>query len=323
MWGVLREAQGELDTENNRFRMMWDATNLYILYQTDFNMWTTEADAANMNPDISFSPDNLNLYFDPNRDGEQNAVPDAEVDGYQLAFNQYTNPAGGALISTNANRQGVGFFTEAHNNNGFGDQANWNRGGSQVGGAALQDIVVAKPNNAAGGVAEIVFPWANFNADAFVAGTVSEGDFDANGLVDGDDFLAWQRGLGLTGEMNPANGDANADMTVDGADLSIWKTNFGANTQVPTGLNRVEGPQNNETWFFNMSRINGLGDAGNFLPIWNWQPAQSFTFHPHGEITFTGRPGEAPVAAAVPEPAALSLIGAAAIAALGSRRRSR
>jgi hypothetical protein len=262
------------------------------------------------------------MYFDPNTDNEQNIVPDAEVDGYQLAYNQYTHPTNGAITSTSANHQGVGFFTEAHNNNGFGDQARWNRGGSDVAGAALQDIVVAQRNGATGGVAEIVFPWSNFNALAFVAGpTPIQGDFNGDGAVDGGDFLIWQRGLGNVGETTPANGDANADTTVDAADLAIWKTNFGMVDQVPTGLNHVNAPVNNEAWFFNMSRINGLGDAGNFLPIWNWHPAQSFTFHPHGTITFQGRPADVPVAAAVPEPAGVILLALAGFAAAAARRR--
>ncbi len=43
--------------------------------------------------------------------------------------------------------------------------------------------------------------------------TVDPGDFDADGDVDGDDFLAWQRGE----SPNP----------LDAADLSEWQTNYG------------------------------------------------------------------------------------------------
>lgn len=142
-WAVIREAEGELDTENNRFRMLWDNTNLYILYETDFGDWQFN-DPSQERPNISFSPDVLNFYIDPNGDGEENAVPDGEVDGYQFAFNMFRHPADEALISTDAHRQGVGIYTEAHNNSGFGDQARWNKGGSDVQGAAMQDIVVAQ-----------------------------------------------------------------------------------------------------------------------------------------------------------------------------------
>jgi autotransporter-associated beta strand protein len=50
-------------------------------------------------------------------------------------------------------------------------------------------------------------------------------DFDADGDVDGADFLTWQRGVG--GPATLANGNADGDSDVDGADLAIWKTQFG------------------------------------------------------------------------------------------------
>jgi hypothetical protein len=52
-------------------------------------------------------------------------------------------------------------------------------------------------------------------------------DFNADGAVDGFDFLAWQRGVGAAGpEAAPANGDANGDQQVDGADLAVWQDEF-------------------------------------------------------------------------------------------------
>jgi hypothetical protein len=55
----------------------------------------------------------------------------------------------------------------------------------------------------------------------------SNADFDGNGIVDGNDFLKWQRGLGMTSQTNNQNGDANGDGSVTAADLAIWKTKFG------------------------------------------------------------------------------------------------
>lgn len=52
-------------------------------------------------------------------------------------------------------------------------------------------------------------------------------DFDGNGLVDGRDFLIWQRGFGLGSQSNNANGDANGDTVVDAMDLSIWQGQYG------------------------------------------------------------------------------------------------
>ena len=51
-------------------------------------------------------------------------------------------------------------------------------------------------------------------------------DFDADGDVDGADFLAWQRGLGLTSGASRAQGDSNADGDVDRFDLAVWKVQF-------------------------------------------------------------------------------------------------
>lgn len=302
-WAVIREAEGELDTENNRFRMLWDNTNLYVLYQSDFGSWQTN-DPSVERPNINFGgPDVLNFYLDPNGDGEQNTVPDNEIDGYQFAFNMYRHPSDEALISTDAHRQGVGIYTEAHNNSPNGDQARWNKGGSDVQGAAMQDIVVAQKNSATAGIAEVIIPWANFNANAFVPASVEPGDFDSNGLVDGNDFNIWQQNLGIG--QTAAQGDADGDFQVTEADLAIWANNHGTNTQVPTGLNHEGSPVNNETWYFQMARQSSISDQGNFLPAWNWTPSQSFTTRPHGEITFVGAPAGG--VSAVPEPCSAAL----------------
>lgn len=49
-------------------------------------------------------------------------------------------------------------------------------------------------------------------------------DFDEDGDVDGDDFLAWQNGFGLG--TTRADGDADADGDVDGDDFLIWQDQF-------------------------------------------------------------------------------------------------
>jgi hypothetical protein len=55
-------------------------------------------------------------------------------------------------------------------------------------------------------------------------------DFDADGDIDGNDFLAWQRGLGLNGTALRADGDANDDGAVDALDLAVWTRQFGTST---------------------------------------------------------------------------------------------
>jgi hypothetical protein len=58
-------------------------------------------------------------------------------------------------------------------------------------------------------------------------GSVASADFDGNQVVDGNDFLIWQRGFGGVGTGTPSTGDANGDLDVDGDDLTIWKSQFG------------------------------------------------------------------------------------------------
>jgi hypothetical protein len=60
-----------------------------------------------------------------------------------------------------------------------------------------------------------------------IAAAANNADFDGSGTVNGLDFLAWQRGFGLTGSASNAGGDANADSAVDAADLVIWEAAFG------------------------------------------------------------------------------------------------
>lgn len=64
---------------------------------------------------------------------------------------------------------------------------------------------------------------------------LANADFSSNGVVDGADFLIWQRNLGATGDdATRFTGDADASTTVDAVDLQIWEENFGLNA---TGLN--------------------------------------------------------------------------------------
>ena len=65
-------------------------------------------------------------------------------------------------------------------------------------------------------------------------------DFDGSGTVDALDFLAWQRGFGLTSQTDNSNGDANGDGTVDQLDLSVWQSQFGTTTLTPSSANVPE-----------------------------------------------------------------------------------
>lgn len=75
---------------------------------------------------------------------------------------------------------------------------------------------------------------ATFSARAFAVNPIAatppvsdDADFNGDGAVDGNDFLAWQRGFGMTAGALLSNGDANRDGAVDGADLQTWREQFG------------------------------------------------------------------------------------------------
>ncbi len=67
------------------------------------------------------------------------------------------------------------------------------------------------------------FTMANIGVPALVLAA----DFDEDDDVDGEDFLAWQRGVGMASP-GLADGDADGNGTVDAVDLGIWKGTFGA-----------------------------------------------------------------------------------------------
>jgi hypothetical protein len=86
------------------------------------------------------------------------------------------------------------------------------------------DIGIGDAFNPAG-AHDLVFKYSTPAARVLTA------DFDADGDVDGRDFLVWQRGNGTSlGEtVTKALGDADSDRDVDGDDLAVWRSEFGSN----------------------------------------------------------------------------------------------
>jgi CotH kinase protein len=56
---------------------------------------------------------------------------------------------------------------------------------------------------------------------------VTPGDFDADGDIDGRDFLRWQRELGSATRPFGTGADGNSNGRVDSGDLAAWRANFG------------------------------------------------------------------------------------------------
>jgi Concanavalin A-like lectin/glucanases superfamily len=98
-----------------------------------------------------------------------------------------------------------------------------------VGGA--EDVVLAY--HAAGGPTV-----NNIGTVSYFGATVANADFDADGDVDGADFLTWQLGNGSAGGL--AQGDANGDGVVDAADVAVWRSQFG--TSSGAGVAQVPEP---------------------------------------------------------------------------------
>lgn len=64
-----------------------------------------------------------------------------------------------------------------------------------------------------------------------ITDAVVPGDFDGNGVVDGDDLDQWQLAYGVD-----SDGDADGDGDSDGADFLIWQRNFGVTAQNYVGV---------------------------------------------------------------------------------------
>jgi hypothetical protein len=67
-------------------------------------------------------------------------------------------------------------------------------------------------------------------------------DFDLDGDVDGDDFLSWQRGVGIESGATRGQGDADGNGAVDFGDLALWKLQFGAEAGAKLAVTGVPEP---------------------------------------------------------------------------------
>jgi len=62
------------------------------------------------------------------------------------------------------------------------------------------------------------------------------GDANGDADVDGADFLAWQRGLGISSGASSPQGDMSGDGAVDDYDFWLWQRNFGATSAAASQL---------------------------------------------------------------------------------------
>jgi hypothetical protein len=95
------------------------------------------------------------------------------------------------------------------------------------GGAGFNPIISQLQfTSAAEGSFTISNVWVGPEADFF--GQPMVGDFNADGVVNGDDLARWHAGMGSAGPVTHWQGDANGDGVVDGADLLAWQLALGA-----------------------------------------------------------------------------------------------
>jgi hypothetical protein len=85
--------------------------------------------------------------------------------------------------------------------------------------------------------------------------TFAAGDYSADGVVDGHDFLQWQRELGSPANPVGSGADGNRDGAVNGADLTAWQLNFGvvtpmvaASVQAPGDESDLDVPEATTPW---------------------------------------------------------------------------
>ena len=57
---------------------------------------------------------------------------------------------------------------------------------------------------------------------------VTPGDYNQNGVVDGDDLANWKAGFGTIGNATLTQGDGDGDLDVDGADFLVWQRQVGS-----------------------------------------------------------------------------------------------
>lgn len=63
-----------------------------------------------------------------------------------------------------------------------------------------------------------------------VVSQLPDADFDGSGLVDGPDFLIWQRGFGVGSLQSQGNANPTVDGVVDEKDLMIWQAQYGSSS---------------------------------------------------------------------------------------------
>lgn len=198
---------------------------------------------ARMGPVGGFGTAVIGMGYDANNDGEFGITPSITFDEQGIAN---SGPSEGSLSADPEDWYAEGWFVSGFwqygvaTGNPFAG-GSWARSGS---GISSRDVL----NNTWHSLA--FTPTFNFNSFAqnpIAAPVAGNADFDDDGDIDGRDFLAWQRGFGITSGALREQGDANNDGAVDAADLSFWSDQYGtaelsALHLPPSALNSIPEP---------------------------------------------------------------------------------
>ncbi len=82
-------------------------------------------------------------------------------------------------------------------------------------------------------------PQQRIDIGAYEAQTPPSADFVDDDHVNGQDFLAWQIGFGITENATRADGDSDGDGDVDLSDLAAWRVSYGQTEAPPPPLGAI------------------------------------------------------------------------------------
>lgn len=347
------------DSHNLRFQVMWDDQAIYLLLQTDYADFTDARLENDPDPDEVFELEevgiadpnfggqtyNPNFYFDPNTDNEWSGLDTAHpsIDGYQIAWDIHpgfssrrptpveegSDPQrlrdpldeNGAQV----NDYFSGLFLEAHANNAFGNQGQWDRtvpddlaGLYDFRDVVLPGLVFAQNasredvngTGTPGAVSEWSITWDTFNATnpnrlvteaeaelrpEFVEDTrefimVPDPEFPEDMIeIENPDFGMMVENNGQIPGTPAYIGDAGTP------DQRFKLTEGNEDVYIDSGLYAVDGPEPGDTWAFEISAITP-DTQDNFLPSWSEPLGGDDTrssFAPwgtngHGRLVFVG-----------------------------------
>ena len=116
----------------------------------------------------------------------------------------------------------------------------WKSDGTSEGTVLVKDFVPGSGGSAItwirshrGGVM-VAAMTPEFGQEVWTMMPESEGDYTGDGMTDGADFLAWQRGFGGSVATPGDGADGNENGGVDAGDLAVWRAGFGTSSVTPS-----------------------------------------------------------------------------------------